>query len=360
MSVSPTWVTDTVLGSPFQQLTLPLGEDEDGSIEATLVRDRRRPKLLAPGAAWEQGSPLHPDAAAALLPEATPAAGVDVLYIHGWTDYFFNAELAEFWRERGARFFALDLRRYGRSLREGHVPGYIHDLTEYDAEIEAALEQMGHGEGERSRRGLIFMGHSTGGLIASLWASRHRGRLSALVLNSPWLELQTGGMSREIAEPLLSLGARRSPRAVLPGVDFGYYSRVTARRHGGEWEIDETMRPDRGFPLSVAWLRAILAGHAQVARGLAIDIPILVCTSDASTLSASWSEKMRSSDSVLSVEYIWQRSLKLGDVITLARIPGAIHDVVLSAAPVRARAYTVIDEWLRGPHVRTIPHREEA
>ena len=69
-----------------------------------------------------------------------------MLYVHGWSDYFFNPELAEFWSDAGARFFALDLRKYGRSLRPGQTPGYITNLADYDADIEAALAAMGHGD----------------------------------------------------------------------------------------------------------------------------------------------------------------------------------------------------------------------
>ncbi|MBT2500751.1 hypothetical protein J7E25_16770 [Agromyces sp. ISL-38] len=48
-----------------------------------------------------------------------------MLFVHGWSGYFFNRELAAFWSNAGARFFALDLRKYGRSLRPWQAPGYI-------------------------------------------------------------------------------------------------------------------------------------------------------------------------------------------------------------------------------------------
>ena len=34
-----------------------------------------------------------------------------VLYVHGWSDYFFQTHLADFWNEQGFDFYALDLRR---------------------------------------------------------------------------------------------------------------------------------------------------------------------------------------------------------------------------------------------------------
>ena len=135
------------------------------------------------------------------------ASGADVLYVHGWSDYFFNPELARFWTDAGARFFALDLRKYGRSLRPGQTPGYITNLADYDADIEAALAAMGHGAMDpigASARPLILLGHSTGGLTLSLWAARNPGRAAALVL-----EQSVAGVP---AEPHRARGAAAGDR----------------------------------------------------------------------------------------------------------------------------------------------------
>ena len=109
------WVPD-ILGAPFEQLTLLLGTDAEGDVVATLVRSRPRAAALA------------------------PLVDVDVLYVHGWSDYFFQTDLARFWNRLGARFYALDLRKYGRSMRQGQTPGYVASLDEYDADIAAALD----------------------------------------------------------------------------------------------------------------------------------------------------------------------------------------------------------------------------
>ena len=230
------WVPD-VLGAGFEQRTLPLGTDDEGDVVATVVRYRPRPRLrLRPG----------------------PASGVDVLYVHGWNDYFFNPELARYWADAGARFHALDLRKYGRSLRPGQTPGYITDLGDYDADIEAALAAIGHGAGASPTRSLLLLGHSTGGLTLSLWAARHHGRAAALVLNSPWLEFQTSRIGREALAPVIGLGARVNPLGPLPNVDLGFYTRSIAKEQDGEWEFNHDWRMDRGFPTHAAWLAAIL------------------------------------------------------------------------------------------------------
>lgn len=273
-----------------------------------------------------------------------------MLYVHGWSDYFFNPELARFWTDAGARFFALDLRKYGRSLREWQTPGYVTNLATYDEDIEAALAAIAIDDAgaEPSARPLILLGHSTGGLIFSLWAARNPGRAAALVLNSPWLEFQLRGIGRQAISPMIEFRARLDPMGPLPNVDLGFYTRSIAKELDGEWEYDHRWRPDRGFATHPAWLTAILAGHATVAEGIDVGAPVLTLLSARSTLLPRWDAAMLESDIVLVVDDIAQRSLNLGREVTVARVDRALHDVFLSRQPARAAAYAAITRWLEG------------
>ncbi|WP_460912925.1 alpha/beta hydrolase [Paramicrobacterium agarici] len=323
-----TWEPD-ILGERFERTTLPLAPDPQGDVVATLVRTRR--------SRWQQ-----------LTASVKKLSDVDVLYVHGWVDYFFQRHVAQAWEESGARFHALDLRKYGRSLREHQTPGYISDLETYDEDIEAALDAMGHGKGQRPTRRLFIMAHSTGGLTMSLWVHRNPGRAHALVLNSPWLEFQIGGIGREALTPLLEIGARITPLRSLPQVDYGFYTRTISDQFEGEWQIDPRWRPERGFATHTAWLAAIFAAQRKVASGLSIDIPVLVLLSSASTISRTWAEPMRTTDIVLNVDEVAQRVPRLGNAVTLIRVEGAIHDVTLSAPPVRQRVKLELQRWLAG------------
>jgi alpha-beta hydrolase superfamily lysophospholipase len=46
------------------------------------------------------------------------------------------------------------------------------------------------------------------------------------------------------------------------------------------------------------------------------------------------------------VDHIRAIGPTLGDRVTLAEVPGAMHDVMLSRPEVRARALAVVTEWL--------------
>ena len=309
------WDPD-LLGPGFEQTTLPLGDDDEGEVVATLVRAMPHPGLRLFG----------------------PWRDVDVLYVHGWSDYFFQTGLARLFTDRGARFHALDLRKYGRSIRPGQARGYVTSLDVYDDDIEAALEAMGT---ERQGRRLVLVGHSTGGLTLTLWAARHPGRAAAVVLNSPWLELQLGPIGRQAVAPLIEVRARFDPRGNHPVVDLGFYTRAQ-RQLGTLPESPDGWRPEQGFPTHPAWLAAVIAGHARVAAGVDVGCPVLVLLSARSTPAMRWNDTMTSTDSVLVVDDIARAATRIAATVTIARIDGAIHDVFLSAEAARDAAAAAV------------------
>lgn len=284
-----------------------------------------------------------PEGPAAVLVRPTERLGSDsaVLYVHGWNDYFFQRHLAQYWAEQGYDFCALDLRRYGRSWVEGQMRGFTTHLSEYFEELDLAMEAL-----RESHKRIVMMAHSTGGLVAALYAHERPGHIDALVLNSPWLELQGGPLARALGPVIKTLGSQR-PTAVLPLPDAENYKKSLHASEDGEWDYDLDLKGAPLTPVRVGWLRAVLQGHDQVAEGLMIDCPILVLASGRSDFSRKWSEKLKAADIVLDVEQIAKRATKLGLVVTVVRIPGAVHDVTLSVKPVRTRAFAEITRWLR-------------
>jgi alpha-beta hydrolase superfamily lysophospholipase len=325
------WHTD-ILGDDFEACSYQATGDDGVERTATLVR--HAPKGEGPGGVRPGGRPLPRRA---------------VLFLHGWSDYFFNVELARFWTGKGFEFFALDMHNHGRSLQPDTHGGYVANLDDYDAEISKAIGIMGSLRPEQAG-GLpvTLMGHSTGGLIAALWVSRHPGVVAQLVLNSPWLEMHGNSLVRRATRSMVGPLARYRPEAVLRLPERGFYWRSISSEAEGEWTLDNKYRPPLAFPVRAGWLSAVLAGHSRVARGLRIDIPILVLLSETSENGMFWTEAMRRADAVLDVNTIAIRAMALGRTVTLERIDGALHDVFLSPPHVRADAYARLGRWIRG------------
>ena len=324
----PQWRTD-ILGEGYESRTIELIDDAEGPCVATLVRARP--------------------------PES---ARLTILYLHGRNDYFFQTEMADRLRQAGAAFYALDMRKYGRSLRPHQTIGYTDDLSVYDEEIGEAIEII---RSDRDDEPLVLAGHSTGGLIATLWAHRHPGVLAGLILNSAWLEMQSMAAWRGAMAPVIGRIASRNPMWEVPSGGAGHYGRSLAGRASSKLPIPEGLSPDdpsilgwpiarewkrpESYPVPASWLEAIMAGHETVEKDVHLECPVLSMVSTSAYFGDEWNERVFTSDTVLNPVVIAQRSLDLSDLVTIARFPGK-HDLLLSDAPVRERVYATIAGWL--------------
>jgi alpha-beta hydrolase superfamily lysophospholipase len=290
--------------------------------------------LVLPDAEQAPGEPSDVELVATLIRKSGPRVGSRAaLYVHGWNDYFFQTHVADYLTDLGYDFYAIDLRRYGRSLRPGQLRGFITNLDDYSLELDAAADLIAV---DHDR--LLLMGHSTGGLVTALWAAHNADRLEALILNSPWLDIQGAAIVRTLGSPVIDRLGSRAPTSVLRLPDLGFNARSMHISLGGEWDYDLTLKSTPGPPIRTGWLRAILLGHQKVAAGLGIGVPILVLASATTDFSRRWHEGLRTVDSVLDVEQIAARAVRLGPHVTVVRIAEGLHDLTLSAPHVRKQA----------------------
>jgi alpha-beta hydrolase superfamily lysophospholipase len=261
-----------------------------------------------------------------------------------FADYFFHTHVAEHFAERGFDFYALDLRRYGRSLRPGNIPFFTTDLQEYYEELDLAVEEIRADGHDR----LVVLAHSTGGLVASLWLhDRRPAGIEALVLDSPWLDLQETWFACTVSTWLIRAIGRIRPYVEIPvGVKPAYGESLHVDYHG-EWAFNTAWKPVRGSTVRIGWLRAIRRGHARLHKGLDLRMPVLVMHSDKSRLALEeWSPEAMTADTVLEVGHISRWSTSIGWHVTTVAIEDGMHDLFLSPEPVRNRVFIVMDEWL--------------
>lgn len=316
------WADDILPG--FQQAVLEFGADPDGEgdLFATLVRE----------------SGKHP-------------ARKVVLAVHGFTDYFFNTELATCFDARGFRFYALDLDKCGRSRREGQTPHFTTDLTRYDREFEYALRLI---QDENPHSKVLVYGHSAGGLIVSLWLDRVRRReataalgIAGLVLNSPWLDLHGPPILRTwlTATAIRAMSRVRKSR-IVRGTGQGGYGLTLHRDYHGDFDYNLLWKPLGGFPVTFGWLHAVRTGQARLHRGLDVGVPNLILRSDHSVPETSAPGTMQCGDGVLDVAQIARWAGCIGNHTSVVPITDAKHDVFLSMAEPRAEAYRQLTQWL--------------
>ncbi|BBZ48625.1 alpha/beta hydrolase [Mycobacterium heidelbergense] len=316
------WVPDVLPG--YWQRTLPLGSDPagEGDIVATLVR---------------RGEPTGADHA--------------VLAVHGYTDYFFNTALADHFAERGFAFYALDLQKCGRSRRDGHTPHFITDLAHYDAELERALSAVR--ERARPVKVLVY-GHSSGGLIVSLWLDRLRRRdpaahagVGGLVLNSPFLDLHGPALLRlPVTSALIAGLSRVRSKGVVRGPTEGGYGTTLHRDYHGEFDYNLQWKPVGGFPITLGWLHAIRRGQRRLHRGLDVGVPNLILRSDHTVPESGDAAAMQRGDAVLDVAQVARWAGCIGNRSTIVPVADAKHDVFLSLPGPREAAYRQLDRWL--------------
>jgi alpha-beta hydrolase superfamily lysophospholipase len=310
-------VETDVLGEKYRRHVIELPDDDEGPVVATLVSRRAE--------------------------QPTERA---VLYVHGFVDYFFQTHLADFYIERGWDFYALDLRKHGRSLLPHQTPNFCRSLTEYYPELNEAArivrDQDGHGT-------LLVNAHSTGGLITSLWAHARRddGLVDGLFLNSPFFDLNAPWVSRHVVAPAVRRLARVQPYRRLPFELGDVYGRSIHAEHGGEWTYDLSWKPLAGFPVTAGWISAVREGQLRLHAGLSIGVPVMVACSALSFRGRRWHESARTADAVLDVEHIARWSPMLGRHVTIVRVDEGLHDLVLSRPQARERTFTEVDRWMR-------------
>ncbi|MBO0901423.1 alpha/beta hydrolase [Cellulomonas sp. zg-ZUI22] len=277
------------------------------------------------------------------VPDAdAPATRRAVLYLHGYVDYFFHPHVGDALAAAAYDMYALDLRDHGRSIVPGRPPNETTDLAGYTEEIDAAVRLL-----RRDHDVLVLMGHSTGGLTAALWADARRGLglVDALVLNSPWLELRGSLFERTLLTRVIDLVGGRAPQIRLRGI-APHYGRALHRDTGGEWDFDLAWKPHEGFPVRTGFGRTVRRAHARVARGLAVDVPVLVLASDTAGPDDRHHDALLTTDSVLDPAQIARRAPLLGDDVTYVEVAGGAHDLALSAPPVRERYLREVTDFL--------------
>ena len=312
------WHTDTVLHDGYEVATVVQPDDYSGPERSTIIR-RLCPEPSAKG----------------------------VLYVHGFNDYFFQSPMGEEFNGHGYEFYAVDLRKYGRSLMPGQRAFDMRSVSDYYPDIDSALVAMRR----QGVKDIVLMGHSTGGLILSCYLSQMDrtnpaavADVRALVLNSPFLDWNLGKL--ECFIPAVSFAGK-----LFPGIEVKQggtaYGESLLKQYHGEWSYNTQWKRLGSSDVDLGWVRAIDRAQRSLRGGKArITQPILLLYSARSVEGEEWTEAHNHADGVLDVNDIAKYGRELGPNVTSMRVNGGLHDLLLSAPKVREAVYQTIFEWL--------------
>ena len=305
-----------ILGSDFEQMTIDQPDDYEGKVVCTLIRKKAI--------------------------NATPKA---VLYVHGFNDYFFQKGMAEKFTGNGFDFYAIDLRKYGRSFLPHQKLNNLRDIKEYYADLDSALEQIKN-EGHTS---VLLSGHSTGGLVVSVYAHDHQDSklFHSIFLNSPFYDFNSNFFLRKLAIPIVSTLGKNNPDKIMNGGFSPLYGLSIYKGDKGEWEYQLGWKPHVAPAVNFGFIRAIHLAQEKVKNGVNINVPVLVMHSKVSLYEKEWSDKLFTGDAILNVKHISENAQKIQGKVTIQAVEGGMHDLILSPKPVREKVYFDLFEWLK-------------
>lgn len=302
----------------FSTQKLALNTDFEGKVEATLIERKSKSKSKKA-----------------------------ILYIHGFVDYFFQNHMADWANGEGYNFFALDLRKHGRSILPHQKPNMTRDLREYFEEIDIAIDII-----KKNNDFLVLMGHSTGGLTSSLYAhtNRDKKRIDGLILNSPFFDFNKPSSFKKNVLPIVAKFGLRFPSLPSPeGLKSGYVKSIHSK-YNGEWNFDFNYKPLLGFKINFGWIAAIYYAQKRLQQGLKIDCPVLVMFSSSSVPPGNYHKKMHEADSVLEVADIEKYANGIGSNVKKVVIEDGVHDLLLSKPEVRSNTFKVMTNFINSLH----------
>lgn len=309
---SVNWQPD-ILGDGFEMAFINHPADYSGKVRSTVIR-----KL------------------------ATAPSHKAILYVHGFSDYFLQKEMAQMFVDHGYNFYAIDLRKYGRSLLEGQRLFQVRDLHEYFPDIDSAVEIIS-ADGTES---IALLGHSTGGLTTSLYMSEKPSPLiKALMLNSPFLDWNMPTFMKKVIISIASSFGRVFPNVKIHQEPDAGYANTLSAHHQGEWLYRDDWKPDVLPDPDLGWIRAIYQGQKQLRRQ-SVKVPVLLMHSSCSVKKGDSKESYFHADAILDVETISYYGTRLGNDVTEVTLQDGLHDLVLSKKIIREQVYETMLSWL--------------
>ena len=271
---------------------------------------------------------------------ADPRAAV--LHVHGYNDYFYQAELAAWFVEQGFAFYAVDMRAAGRSERPEDHPHDMATIAEPGDDIAAACDAIAE---LHPGLPIVIHAHSTGGLSAAVWAAdRPHPQLAALILNSPLFGLPMTRVQALMARAVTPI-QRVRPTMIVSKLPSLYNERLHVNG-GGLLDFDQSWKRPQGIPTTAQWVGAVTGAWKRIDGGLDIRVPVLVARSASTGPERDDNPNFRAQDVVVDTVATARRTPLLGALATELVVEGGMHDLSQSDPGPREQYLDGVADWL--------------
>lgn len=252
----------------------------------------------------------------------------------------------ELFVDSGYNFYAVDLRRYGRSWQPWQYPFNVRKQNEYFEDIDSALAQIRR-DGNTD---ITLSGHSTGGLTVAYMAAMKGARIGVnrVVTDSPFLEWNFSPIMRNVGAPIIEFLSKFSKNSKVKQAHCDGYSYSLLKEYDGEWTYNTDWKMIYSPPVTFSWVGAINHAQSELMKNAShITVPILVMHSSRKISGCNYNPEFKTGDAVLDPEMIQKRGEKLGHIRQVCTIDSGIHDLILSPSPHREAAYDTIFSFIR-------------
>lgn len=276
---------------------------------------------------------------------STPS-GKAYLYIHGFNDYFFQSEMGDRFVDSGFNFYAVDLRRYGRSREPWQYPFNIRNQKEYFNDIDSAISQIIN-DGNTD---ITLCGHSTGGLTVTLYGAIKGDDIPVdrIVTDSPFLAWNFNAFMRKVAIPVVGFWGKLFKNTKIKQGHCDGYAYSLLKEYYGEWTYNTDWKMIYSPPVTASWVNAISSAQNDIMKNKKnIKVPILVMHSSRKIDGCNYTPEFQTGDAVLDPFMIQDRGVQLGHERVVCAIDSGLHDLILSRKEVRDVAYDSIFSFIR-------------
>lgn len=279
-----------------------------------------------------------------------------LLWIDGLNASFIHYHVT---RKLNIDVIALDLKRCGRSKKGDDVPHYTSDFRKYIKYIDYVVDNFcGHYDE------IILYGHSTGGLIVTLYGAylnmSKRSNIK-IILNAPLFKINKPWYILFILKYIIYyigrlacfldklFGTRFGLIKLDRGNDINWYVMMKHKLY----YVNGFLSSIYNLPVRLGFVTNVIKYHNLLHKGkLKIECPVLIIHSNRSGLGGEGNKCMCVSDNILNIDHIkkYSKIIEHSNNVKIVEIVDGCHDVLLSNENVVDNVVDVIKGFIISSH----------